>query len=162
MYWMAYETHAPFLRWHEAVQRVKARCHFRPNQQLTEDRGIDPIEQLVPNPGVLEEQCRGGAGRLFPQTREKRSGDEFAEAAYKVSGLDDRFSAAPNDAGGGLMGAVGSPMLARGQIDDSVGDRLEGVLSPTLSVGSVGRSAVTSRLTMCRRLPLVRQVLISL
>jgi hypothetical protein len=75
---------------------------------------MDLINQLVSNLGVSEEQAKGGAGMLFKLAQDKLSGDEFAQIADKVSGLDDMVSAAPNAAGGGLMGVFGSLMSKMG------------------------------------------------
>ena len=68
---------------------------------------MDLINQLVSSLGVSEEQAKGGAGMLFKLAQDKLSGDEFAQIADKVSGLDDMVSTAPDAEGGGLMGAVG-------------------------------------------------------
>jgi hypothetical protein len=71
---------------------------------------MDLINQLVSNLGVSEEQAKGGAGMLFKLAQDKLNGDEFAQIADKVSGMDDMVSAAPDAADGGLMGAVGGLM----------------------------------------------------
>ena len=68
---------------------------------------MELINQLVSNLGVSEEQAKGGAGMLFKLAQDKLSGGEFAQITDNVSGVDDMLSAAPADAGGGLMGAVG-------------------------------------------------------
>ena len=75
---------------------------------------MDLINQLVSNLGISEEQAKGGAGMLFKLAQDKLSGDEFAQIADKVSGIDDMMSAAPDAAGGGLMGTVGGLMSKMG------------------------------------------------
>lgn len=75
---------------------------------------MDLINQLVSTLGVSEEQAKGGAGMLFKLAQDKLSGGEFAQISDKVSGIDDMLSAAPADAGGGLMGAVGGLMSSLG------------------------------------------------
>ena len=75
---------------------------------------MDLINQLVSNLGVSEDQAKGGAGMLFKLAQDKLSGDEFAQIADKVPGLDEMVSAAPDAAGGGLMGAVGGLMSKMG------------------------------------------------
>ena len=68
---------------------------------------MDLINQLMSNLGVSEDQVKGGAGMLFKLAQDKLSGDEFAQLADKVPGVNDLVSAAPDAAGGGLIGAVG-------------------------------------------------------
>ena len=75
---------------------------------------MDLINQLVSNLGVSEDQAKGGAGMLFKLAQGKLSGDEFAQIANKVPGVNDMVSAAPDAAGGGLMGAVGGLMSKMG------------------------------------------------
>ena len=53
---------------------------------------MDPVDQLVLNPGVSEKQARGGAGMLFELAQDKPGGGQFAQFADKVSGVDDRLS----------------------------------------------------------------------
>jgi len=95
---------------------------FHTNQQLSEDRDMDLINQLVANLGDSEEQAKGGAGLLFNLARDKLSGDEFAQITDKVSGLDDIVSAAPDASGGGLMGAVGGLMSKIGGGSSDLGE----------------------------------------
>ena len=75
---------------------------------LIEGGFIELIDQLVSSVGVSEEQAECDAGMLFKLAQDKISGDEFAQIADKVSGLDDTLSAAPDVADGGPIGAVGS------------------------------------------------------
>ena len=82
---------------------------------------MDLINQLVSDLGVSEEQAKGGAGMLFKLAKDKLSGDEFGQIADKVSGLDDMVSAAPDAAGGGLMGDVGGLMSKFGGGSNNLG-----------------------------------------
>ena len=82
---------------------------------------MDLINQLVSKLGVTEAQAEGGAGMLFRLAQQKLDGDEFAQIADKVSGLDDMVSAAPDVTGGGLMGAVGGLMSGIGGESNSLG-----------------------------------------
>lgn len=82
---------------------------------------MDPINQLVSNLGVSEEQAKGGAGVLFKLAQDKLSRDEFAQIADKVSGMDDMISTAPDAADGSLMGSVGGLMSGMGGDSNSLG-----------------------------------------
>ncbi len=75
---------------------------------------MDLINTLVSNLGVSEEQAKGGAGMLFRLAQEKLSGDQFQQVAEKVSGMDDMIAAAPEAAGGGMLGKLGGMMSSFG------------------------------------------------
>ena len=82
---------------------------------------MDLINQLVSSLGVSEEQAKGGAGMLFKLAQDRLSGNEFAQIADQVSGLDDIVAAAPDAGSGGLMGAVGGLMSGLGGDSDNLG-----------------------------------------
>lgn len=75
---------------------------------------MELVSLLVESLGVSEEQAKGGAGLLLKLAQDKLGGGEFAQIAENVSGIEDMLTAAPDEGGGGLMGAVGGLMSSFG------------------------------------------------
>ncbi|MCJ8280045.1 MAG: DUF2780 domain-containing protein, partial [Rivularia sp. ALOHA_DT_140] len=69
---------------------------------------MELVQQLVSNLGVQEDQAKGGAGLILKLAQDKLGGEEFAKVASAIPGSDVLFGSGPSqDAGGGMMGALG-------------------------------------------------------
>ncbi len=69
------------------------------------------VSQLTSQLGVSEQQASGGAGLLLSLARDKLSGEQFAEIAKTVPGIDGLLAAVP--AGGGTLGMLGKMVGGR-------------------------------------------------
>lgn len=90
------------------------------------------IDDLVSQLGVSNEQAEGGAGLLFQLAKEKLGGDDFAQVAGLIPGIDDLIGKAPSaeaeaSQGGSILGAIGgvAESLGLGDIADKLGDLAE-------------------------------------
>ncbi|MGF1673376.1 MAG: DUF2780 domain-containing protein [Rivularia sp. (in: cyanobacteria)] len=88
---------------------------------------MELVEQLVSNLGVQEEQAKGGAGLILKLAQDKLGGGEFAKVASVIPGLDTLLGAAPNESGGGMMGALGG--MAAGMMGGNQGAALGNLMS---------------------------------
>jgi len=82
---------------------------------------MELIGQLVEKLGVSEEQATGGAGLLLKLAQDKLGGGDFAPIMENVPGIEDMLSAAPDEGGGDLMGAIGGLMSSFGGGADNLG-----------------------------------------
>lgn len=86
---------------------------------------MDLIRTLVSNLGVGEDQAKGGAGLLLSLAKDKLGGGDFSQIAGTIPGIDGILSAAPAQAGGGLMGALGGLAAGFGGKAGALGELAE-------------------------------------
>lgn len=89
---------------------------------------MELVQQLVSNLGVQEDQAKGGAGLILKLAQDKLGGGEFAKVASAIPGSDALLGSAPSeDAGSGMMGALGG--MAAGMMGGSGGSNLGSLMS---------------------------------
>ena len=89
---------------------------------------MELVQQLVSNLGVEEDQAKGGAGLILKLAQDKLGGGEFAQVASAIPGSDMLLGSAPSqDAGGGMMGALGG--MAAGMMGGGQGAALGSLMS---------------------------------
>ncbi len=89
---------------------------------------MELVQQLVSNLGVQEDQAKGGAGLILKLAQDKLGGEEFAKVASAIPGSDVLLGSAPSqDAGGGMMGALGG--MAAGMMGGGQGAALGNLMS---------------------------------
>ncbi|MGB6299816.1 MAG: DUF2780 domain-containing protein [Rivularia sp. (in: cyanobacteria)] len=89
---------------------------------------MELVQQLVSNLGVQEDQAKGGAGLILKLAQDKLGGGEFAKVASAIPGSDMLLGSAPSqDAGSGMMGALGG--MAAGMMGGNQGANLGSLMS---------------------------------
>ena len=99
---------------------------------------MELIEQLVGNLGIQEEQAKGGAGLLFQLAKDKLGEGDFAQLADCVPGINSLLQAAPAEADGGMMGALG------GLASASLGEQGSGIGNLLKLAGSFSKLDLSS------------------
>ncbi len=81
---------------------------------------MDLVKMLTSQLGINEDQAAGGAGLLFKMAKEKLGDGDFSKIADAVPDVSNLMGKAPEESGGGLMGAIGGIASAFGA--DKLGD----------------------------------------
>ena len=65
------------------------------------------LVNAIQNLGITQEQARGGLGLIFKTVQEKLGDSDFSKVQEALPQIQALISEAPEEGGGGLLGAIG-------------------------------------------------------